>query len=68
MARANIDFAVPDGMSANTAYVLIQKNKDYAIGQQPFEWVPAYTQFKDVTVPVGQVFSMVPSIQKHTDF
>jgi replicative DNA helicase len=68
MTRANIDFAVPDGMSANTAYVLIQKNKDYAIGQQPFEWVPAYTQFKDVTVPVGQVFSMVPSIQKHTDF
>jgi len=36
---------------------LIEKNKDYPMGEEPFEWVAAYTLFRDVSLPIGKLFA-----------
>jgi len=59
MRRAQIDFVLPDAMDERMAYVLIEKNKDYPVGQEPFEWIPQYTRFRDVSLKMGQVYRPV---------
>lgn len=56
MKNANITFSLPEGFVEDRAYILIQKNKDYPTGNFPIEWIPQFTRFKDVKLPVGRVF------------
>lgn len=57
MKKANIDFTLPDSITDETmAYVLIEKNKDHSLGIEPFEWIPQFTRFRDVSLPMGHIY------------
>jgi len=56
MVKSNISFALPDGYEADRAYCLIAKNKDHAVGREPFEWVPEYTRFRDVSLGMNEIY------------
>ncbi len=56
MRAKNVDFVLPEGMSSDLAYLLVEKNKDYDLGQIPIEWSPHWTRFRDVSLELGQVY------------
>ena len=57
MKLLGIDFTVPAGFSDRCAYALIEKNKDYKVGREPFDWTPEFTRFRDMCVPgMGKVY------------
>jgi len=62
------EFAPPDGMSLSKAYALISKNKDYATGFVPFEWIPTFTRFRDPRVQKRKVYAPVDETRIETDW
>lgn len=56
LRRAQLSVTVPDGRDENLAYALIEKNKDYPVGEEPFSWIPEYTQFRDISLPLGVLY------------
>lgn len=57
MRKSNIDFVLPDNIpNEDHAYALIEKNRDHSLGVEPFEWIPEYTRFKDLSLPMGFVY------------
>lgn len=57
MRKANIDFTLPDGLTdENKAYAFIEKNKDHSLGVEAFEWIPEFTRFRDIGLPMGQIY------------
>ena len=51
MKHLGIDFVLPDGFSNGCAYMLVEKNKDYSVGRESFDWTPEFTRFRDICVP-----------------
>jgi len=64
MRHNNIDFTLPDGMSEDSAYILIEKNKDHATGQEPFEWRCEWTRFRDISLGMNEGVYRKPSIEE----
>jgi replicative DNA helicase len=58
MRKAGIDFVLPDGMSEDFAYFIIEKNKDHGLGKKAFEWSPQCTRFRDLSLPLGEVYNI----------
>lgn len=56
LRKANLIPTVPDGRNGDMAYVLIEKNKDYPLGEEPFEWTAEYTLFRDTSLPMGKLY------------
>lgn len=65
MFKAQMKPSIPDGKSGDRAYALIEKNKDYPIGEEPFEWIDQYTLFRDVSLPMNQLYA---ELEKEPDF
>lgn len=57
LRKAQLNPTIPDGRNGDMAYVLIEKNKDYPTGEEPFEWSPEYTLFRDVSLPWGKLYT-----------
>ena len=56
LEKAQLKATVPDKRNRDMAYALIEKNKDYPIGEEAFEWTAEYTLFRDVSLPVGKLY------------
>lgn len=56
LRRAQLNPTIPDKRNGDMAYVLIEKNKDYPIGEEAFEWTAEYTLFRDTALPVGKIY------------
>jgi replicative DNA helicase len=69
MMLSNIDFDPPEWADMSYAYVLVQKNKDHAVGNTPLFWTPEFTQFRDPSLPMGVLYKGMPKLPKpKTDF
>lgn len=58
LEKAQLKPTVPDNRNREYAYALIEKNKDYPIGEEAFEWVADYTLFRDISLPMGRLYSI----------
>ncbi len=68
MRLAGIDFTLPDGYNGNCAYALIEKNKDHRVGREAFEWTPEFTRFRDMALPMGELYRTRPYVPEEEDF
>ncbi len=49
--------AIPaDGKDTSFAYFLLEKNKEGPLGEEPFEWTAEFTRFRDISLPIGQIY------------
>lgn len=64
MNRSNLKVGTPDGRNSELAYAIIEKNKNYSVGEEPFEWTPEYTLFRDMSLPMGKIYADI----KEDDF
>lgn len=65
LRKAQLWPTVPDNRNGDLAYALIEKNKDYPIGEEAFEWTAEYTLFRDASLPVGKIYR---EARKEDDF
>ena len=65
LAKAQLKASIPDKRNGEMAYALIEKNKDYPIGEEAFEWTAEYTLFRDTSLPVGRIYR---EAKKEDDF
>lgn len=65
LRKAQMSVTVPDKRNESMAYALIEKNKDYPIGEEAFEWTAEYTLFRDASLPVGKIYR---EFKKEDDF
>lgn len=65
LKKAQLEVIVPDNRNGDMAYALIEKNKDYPIGEEAFEWTAEYTLFRDVSLPLGKIYR---EFEKEPDF
>lgn len=56
MKKANISFTCPPHLSEDRAYALVEKNKDYSVGQVALDWIPEFMRFRDMALPMNKVF------------
>ena len=56
MRKSGWVFSLPDGYNEGHAYALIEKNKDYPVGKEPFEWTPEFTRFRDMSLPMNELY------------
>ena len=56
MRKKNIHFTLPDGFSNDLATFVLEKNRDHKVGKIDLEWNPNWTQFRDLALPMGQLF------------
>ncbi len=68
MRRRGMDFILPDGFNGNSAYMLCEKNKDYEVGREPFEWTPEFTRFRDMALPMGELYRPSAYVPEEEDF
>jgi replicative DNA helicase len=64
LRRRNIEYTLPDNMSDDMAYALITKNKDHSLGQEPFSWVPEFTQFRDASLGMNEGLYRKPKVEE----
>lgn len=56
MTRRGVPFAQHPSTKPDFAYWSIQKNKGYDVGIEPVLWEPEYSRFKDMALPMGQLY------------
>jgi replicative DNA helicase len=56
LEKAQLKATIPDNRNGQMAYALIEKNKDYPIGEEAFEWTAEYTLFRDTSLPLGKIY------------
>lgn len=66
MRLCGIDYVLPDGLNGLYSYGLVEKNKDHRVGKIPFEWTPEITRFRDMALPMNQVYR--PAKELKEDF
>lgn len=64
MRRSNLNVGPPTGRNGDLAYAIIEKNKNFSVGEEPFEWIPEYTLFRDTSLPMGKIYADI----KEDDF
>lgn len=64
LKKAQIKATVAEGRNENLAYALIEKGRKYGKGEEAFEWVAEHTMFRDISLPIGQLYGEI----KEDDF
>jgi replicative DNA helicase len=69
MKLSNLNPTLPDGKREDAAYILVEKNKEYRVGESEFLWIPEYKQFIDLQLSMNQVYrDFNQSTMKEEDF
>lgn len=59
LKKAQMKPTIAEGRNGDLAYALIEKGRKFGKGEEPFEWIAEYTLFRDMSLPIGQLYGEI---------